>query len=827
MAASAGLAHPAVVANPFSRRILRARVAGIRVARPGLRAAVLVGSALVVVGLSVTISASASDQLRASATESALHNAQSIIRGYVDPILTEDDLDIDARRDPEVAEQLSRLVLSGDMRRINIWTRDGRVVYSTDEALRGVRLGIDHELAEAFAGSTSTEFGSRDETQVTAAALPERYLEIYAPIRGDSDGNPIGVFEVYVDAGPIEARVAETRDDVFLTAMAAGAILLGLLWAAFAGASRLLSTQNRSLVALNDRLHGMAGDLRQREARFRSLVQNSSDVVVVVRPDGVITYESDAVERVLGHDAAGCIGRRFDAEIHPNDAHLTDALLEGLLASPGSLQSAELRLRHADGTWRWVEMVGQSLMGEPAIGGLVLNYRDVTDRKRLEDQLQHEAFHDPLTGLANRALFADRVGHALARSRSPGEKASVLFADLDDFKVVNDSLGHAAGDELLTAVAERIRACLRRQDTAARLGGDEFGILLEETGDERAGEIAERILDALRQPFAIAGRQLFMQASIGIAVGAAGGLEVERETADELLRNADAAMYTAKARGKGRHAFYQAAMHASALRRLELRERLEAALGAEEFVLHYQPVVELASQRVVGFEALVRWRQHDGQLAGPAEFIPTAEETGLIVPLGRWVLEEACHEAAAWGVSRRRPLVSIAVNVASRQLRDPAFPTEVASVLADSGLAAAQLVVEVTESALLDEGQATTAVIADLKALGVRIALDDFGTGYSSLSHLRRFPIDILKIDKSFVDGIDGEDRDERALVRSIVRLAHSLKLETVAEGVERPEQLDVLRALGAGMGQGYHFARPMDATSVRRLLRANARMAS
>ena len=792
--------------------------------RPGLRAWVLGGSALVVIGLSLTIAAQASDQLRDAAADSAVGNAQAIVRGYVDPILVEGDLGIDARPDPAVAEQLRRLVLSGDMRRINIWTRDGRVMYSTEESLRGARLGIDHELAQAFAGMHVDEFGARGAAQ-DDASLPERYLEIYAPIRGNSDGNPIGVFEVYVDAGPIEARVRETRDAVFISSLTAGAILLIVLWLAFAGASRRLAAQNISLGRLNERLGSMAADLRHREARFRSLVQNSSDVVVLITADGMVTYESDAVHGVLGRGPRPPLERRFVDDVHPNDASLARAMLDGLAAAPTTHHTVQLRLRHADGGWRWVEVVGQNRLMEGAVNALVLNYRDVTDRKRLEEQLQHDAFHDPLTGLANRALFSDRVAHALARRHGVGQGVAVLFIDLDDFKLVNDSLGHAAGDVLLTAVADRIRGCLRPQDTAARIGGDEFAVLVEEADAQRSAEIADGILEAMRTPFALADRQVFMQASIGISVANDGDEGADPETAEDLLRNADAAMYTAKARGKGRHQLYEPAMHAEALRRLELRERLEAALDAGEFEVHYQPTVELASETIIGAEALVRWRQPDGRVAQPGEFLGVAEDSGLIVGLGRWVLEQACNEAATWAQAGRS--LSVAVNAAPRQLADPAFPGDVAAALTASGLPPDHLVMEVTESALLDEGQVTTSAIAELKRLGVRVALDDFGTGYSSLSHLRRFPIDVLKIDRSFIAGIDGDSRDERALVRSIVRLAHSLRLETVAEGIERPEQLDVLRTFGARQGQGFLFAEPMDASAFRKLIGSAVRLAS
>jgi diguanylate cyclase (GGDEF)-like protein/PAS domain S-box-containing protein len=806
---------------------VQAGASAIRV-RPGLRFIVVGGSAAVIIVMAISIAASASSHLRESASLSAARSVDAIVRGYIDPIFSPESLDLGAAVDPQVSAQLARLVASPDMRRINIWTRDGRAMYSTDETVVGQRLDIGHELATAFAGHTTSEFGDRASLDGPATDLPDRYLDVYSPIRGLSDANPIGVFEVYLDARAIEQQVEATRQDVFLITLAAGGGLLGVLWLAFAGASRRLGIQNRSLRRLNERLNGMAVDLRRSEARFRSLVQNSSDVVAVLDPDGVVVYESAAVQRVLGHDATAHIERPFAESVHPDDLPLATSLLrrvDGEAHHPVASHAAEIRLRHADGDWRWVEVVGQNLLQDPDVAGLVLNYRDITERRRLEEQLMHEALHDPLTELANRVLFADRVTHALARRRGSADAAAVLFLDIDDFKLINDSLGHLSGDRVLRVVAERVQHCLRRGDTAARLGGDEFGVLLEDASAGRASDVADRILDVLRRPFEIDGRQLAIRASIGIAVES--DSVGQGASAEELLRNADAAMYTAKASGKDRFEFFRADMRASALRRLEVRSRIEDALRMGEFVVEYQPVVRLSDTTMVSMEALVRWRQPDGRLAPPAEFIPIAEETGLIVALGRWVLEEACRHAAGWSAMRPADPPSIAVNVAARQLREPGFADDVDRVLATTGLPPTSLIIEITESALLDEGSATTDAIRALKALGIRIALDDFGTGYSSLSHLRRYPIDVLKIDRSFVDGVDSGGPDERALVRSIIRLAQSLKLETVAEGIERPEQLNRLRLLGAGFGQGFLFWRPMGREAIESLLLDESSVAS
>jgi diguanylate cyclase (GGDEF)-like protein len=393
------------------------------------------------------------------------------------------------------------------------------------------------------------------------------------------------------------------------------------------------------------------------------------------------------------------------------------------------------------------------------------------------------------------------------------QQLAVLFVDLDDFKTVNDSLGHGAGDELLVRVAERLQRALRPGDTIARMGGDEFAVIVEDQTDAAAPvEVGQRLLAALNAPFANEGKELFVHASAGVAVSTS-----QQTTAEELLRDADLAMYMAKSNGKNRLELFQPSMHSAALARLSLKGDLERALERDEFVLLYQPIMRLGSGQLSGVEALVRWNHPRRGLISPLDFIPLAEETGLIVPLGRWVLEQACRQAVTWDAAGATSL-TMSVNVSGRQVQEPGFVDEVAAVLAGTALPPQRLTLEFTESVLMRDANATAGMLAQLKALGVRLAIDDFGTGYSSLSYLRRFPIDVLKIDASFVAAMSSGS-DQTALVRSIVKLGETLHLETVAEGIEQPAQLSDLRSLGADLGQGYFFARPLSADDVSAML--------
>jgi diguanylate cyclase (GGDEF)-like protein len=448
----------------------------------------------------------------------------------------------------------------------------------------------------------------------------------------------------------------------------------------------------------------------------------------------------------------------------------------------------------------------------------LLNFADhvslaLTDAKTLDAVRQ--AFHDALTGLPNRALFLDRLEHALARARRGQAALAVLFVDLDRFKLINDTLGHAAGDELLVQAGQRLRAAVREADTPARFGGDEFAIMLEDNeGSPDATLVAQRVIDTLQAPFDVGGREVFVSASVGIATSQAG-----QEDAAELLRNADVAMYRAKRQGSGGYHVFEPGMQVALMERLELEADLQRAVEQQEFTLVYQPIVPLDGPAMSGFEALIRWSHPTRGLVSPADFVPLAEETGLILPIGRWVLHQACQQAARW--QREYPTDpprTISVNLSARQLQQTSLVDEVAHALTASGLDPGCLVLEITESVLIQDTDATVAKLAALKGLGVRVAIDDFGTGYSSLSYLRQLPVDILKVDKSFIDGVQ-ESPEASAVARAIIRLGHTLSLQTVAEGIEESTQLNALRKMQCDLGQGYLFAKPLSSTELEALL--------
>jgi diguanylate cyclase (GGDEF)-like protein/PAS domain S-box-containing protein len=782
--------------------------------RPSLRMWVGALAVAVVVCMAVVVADIAAGHLRQTAAEAAVHNVEAIVRGYVDPKVDEASLALGGRAQPEISEELARLTISGDIRRISIWSRDGRIVYSSASELRGQRFSIGELLATAFLGTSVSSQASTDGAQLPFSPNGlSQYLEIYVPIRGAVDGNPIGVYMAHQDARPIEERVEQTRREVFLVALVAASLLLVGLVLAFAGASALLARQNRRLRERAASEEVLTADLRSSEERFRSLVRNSADVILIASADGTIKYESPAVARVLGHDPGARQGTSLFDVIHFSDADWMSRLFNDLVATDDAQVTADFRARHADGTWRWLGATAKNLLADPSVGGIVVNYHDITERRSLEEQLRHQALHDSLSGLPNRALFMDRLEHALKRRRQDQPSLAVLFLDLDDFKAVNDSLGHMCGDELLIAVAKRLRLSVREADTAARMGGDEFAILVDDaTAGNAPVEVADRILIALRHPFEIQGQNVRIHGSIGIALDAGPG-----QTAHELLRHADVAMYAAKSQGKDRLTVFQTGLHHATIDRHQLKADMHSAIDGHQFSLVYQPIVDLESQTVTGAEALLRWRHPRRGQIGPTEFIPLAEESGLIVKLGRWVLAEACREARAWQDLSAEPL-TVSVNLSGRQLEEPSLVEDVAAALAQAGLDPKLLTLEITESVLLRDVEAVIARLKALKELGVRLSIDDFGTGYSSLSYLRQLPVDELKIDRSFVAGVDS-GKGGLALVRSIVSLSQTMGLDTVAEGIEGVSQLDGLRSVGARLGQGYLFARPMEPRAIYEML--------
>jgi diguanylate cyclase (GGDEF)-like protein/PAS domain S-box-containing protein len=673
--------------------------------------------------------------------------------------------------------------------------------------------------------------------------------------------------------------------------------------------------------------------LQHNEARFQAMVRDSSDIMAIVDPDGLLVYASPATERILGLDTAPLISTDVFELIHPDDRADATAAFE-VARKDNRPDRIEVRLRHADGGWRVVEAMATNLLDDPSVQGIVISARDLTDRRRAEGELReaqerfrsafehapigmalmaldgrffrvnralaqilgrsgrdllgasvvdltyeedlpdlrasmrrllsgdapstqleqrylhhdghpvwnavsvslvrdldgnplyfvcqmediterrasgaalaHQAIHDPLTGLPNRMLFVERLERELARAAVNHERVAVLFLDLDRFKVVNDSLGHSAGDRLLVAVADRLSGAMRPSDIVARFGGDEFTILCPNVPTEETAEmIAERLIQTTSRPVALVDGEVFVTASVGIALS--GG---DSDTPETLLRNADAAMYRAKENGRDRSEVFEARAHHHAVDSLRTGNALHRAIERGELRVHYQPVVRLDTGDISGFEALIRWEHPERGLVSPMEFIPLAEETGLIVPLGAWALAEACRQLQQWHrTNPRGDRLTMSVNLSPRQLAEPSLPNDVARILHESGVPPECVWLEITESTLMRDAESAMSALGALRALGLHLAVDDFGSGYSSLAYLERLPVEVLKVDRSFVQGV-GQRADSTAIATAIVSLARALGLRSVAEGIETIEQLAELRDVGCEMGQGYLFgaARP------------------
>ena len=556
--------------------------------------------------------------------------------------------------------------------------------------------------------------------------------------------------------------------------------------------------------------------LQEGEARFRALVQNSFDLITIHDSDGVTKYESPAASRVLGYPPGTLIGKTPFETLHPRDVARAREAFEALIKGEVTVAPLVLRFRHADGSWVYLEALGNNLLEHPGIRGIVLTSRDVTERMRAEERVQYLANYDVLTGLPNRSLMQDRLTQTIANAHRNRLRVALMHIDLDRFKVVNETLGHYVGDVLLKQAAERMRKMTNGADTVARVGGDEFTIVFPHvTSLQALSASAEIMLDDLARPFPGDGQELFVSASIGISI-----YPDDAATADELIKHADAAMSTAKQVGRNNFQFFTSGMNHEAEDRLLIESGLRGAIQRDELSLVYQPKIDLATRRMFGAEALLRWKHPKLGMISPSRFVPVAEEAGLVGHIGEWVLHTACRQIRQWqdaGYS-----LQLAVNVSARQFQDYDVAELVKDILRDTGVLAQNLEIELTESAVMRDAESSIVTLERLAALGVQIAIDDFGTGYSSLSYLKRLPLDVLKIDQSFVRDISSDPNDA-AIVRAIITLARSLGIKVTAEGVENEAQLAFLNAYGCHYAQGYLFGKPLTAAQVIRLIATGA----
>jgi diguanylate cyclase (GGDEF)-like protein/PAS domain S-box-containing protein len=592
------------------------------------------------------------------------------------------------------------------------------------------------------------------------------------------------------------------------------------------GNVRWLQTMKRPMLSADgksDQILGIATDitarkqaedaLRQSEERFRRMIENASDVITVLDADGIIRYGSPAVERVLGYCVEEIVGRKICDFIHPEDLEEARSALKSGFSEPSKPVTINMRLLHKEGVWLYVESIGTNQVNTPGIEGLVLNSRDVTERRMAEQELDYLAYHDALTELPNRVLFIEQLSWAIDSAERNGHMSAVLFLDLDRFKVINDTLGHSLGDRLLKAVASRVSGAMREQDLVSRWGGDEFTMLLPVITDiQEAIRTAQRIIATLSAPFAVQDSEYYITGSVGISIYPSCG-----EDTETLVKNADTAMYRAKELGKNYYQLYAPSMNEGVSEKLALEQSLRRAIEREEFTLYFQPQVDAEAKEIVGVEALVRWQHPERGLVPPGDFIPLAEETGLIVPLGEWVLKTACEQGVAWRDAGYPPL-RIAVNLSAHQFRRSDLVSTIARVLDETGFDPELLELELTESVLIESEQQNIDALSELSRMGIRLAIDDFGTGYSSFIYLKRYPIAAIKIDRAFVRDVT-VDPNDAAITESLIAMAQNLKMGVIAEGVETQEQCGFLTDHGCHLMQGYYFSAPLPADALVSLL--------